>query len=170
MSDLRSRTLPALASREHGGHARIYAIAVELIRHSDSRLDPQQLIQFLNSYQRVAPLTIGELWAWPSMLKLALIENLRRLAEELLSARTARLAADDYVSTTEEGGIGALPAATSAAFIVQLLHRIREYGPGLSAVRAAVDSELASRQTTARRPFAGSTSVREWPRCRWRTP
>ena len=43
-------TLPALASREHAGHARIYAIAVELIRHSDSRLDapaadpvPQQL-------------------------------------------------------------------------------------------------------------------------------
>lgn len=89
-----SRTLPALASREHAGHARIYAIAVELIRHSDSRLNRQQLMQFLNSYQRVAPLTIGELWAWPSMLKLALIENLRRLAEELLSARAARRAAD----------------------------------------------------------------------------
>jgi cyclic beta-1,2-glucan synthetase len=38
----------------------------------------------------VAPLTIGELWAWPSMLKLALIENLRRLAEEMLEAREAR--------------------------------------------------------------------------------
>ncbi len=150
-----SRTLPALASREHTGHARVYAIAVEPIRHSDSRLDPQQLIQFLNSYQRVAPLTIGELWAWPSMLKLALIENLRRLAEELLSARTARLAADGYVSTTEEGGIGALPAATNAAFIVQLLHRIREYGPGLSAVRTAVDSDLASRQTTAEETIRG---------------
>jgi len=77
-----SRTLPALASREHAGHARIYVIAVELIRHSDSRLERQQLVQFLNSYQRVAPLTLGELWAWPSMLKLALIENLRRLAED----------------------------------------------------------------------------------------
>ena len=53
-----SRTLPTLASREHVGHARIYAIAVELIRHSDSRLDRQPLIQFLNSYQRVAPLTL----------------------------------------------------------------------------------------------------------------
>src|SRR6266480_4073727 len=96
-----SRTLPTLASREHAGHARVYAIAVELIRHSDSRLDRQQLIQFLNSYQRVAPLTIGELWAWPSMLKLALIENLRRLAEELLSGRAARRAADTYVSRIE---------------------------------------------------------------------
>jgi len=144
-----SRTLPTLASREHAGHARIYAIAVELIRHSDSRLDRQQLIQFLNSYQRVAPLTIGELWAWPSMLKLALIENLRRLAEEVLAARAARLAADSYVASVDEvGGAGSLPADSDPAFIVQLLHRLREYGLRLSALRAALDDTLAARNTT----------------------
>ena len=32
-------------------------MAVELLRHSDSRLDLPQLTLFLNSYQRVAPLT-----------------------------------------------------------------------------------------------------------------
>src|SRR5204863_5369979 len=95
------RQLPTLASREHGGYARIYAMAVELVRHSDSRIDRHQLLVFLKSYQRVAPLTIGELWAWPSMLKLALIENLRRLADETLEARRARLAADAYVSRLE---------------------------------------------------------------------
>ncbi|HMC76201.1 MAG TPA: hypothetical protein VKH34_03685, partial [Vicinamibacterales bacterium] len=145
-----SRTLPALASREHGGEARIYAIAVELVRHSDSRLDRQQLAQFLNSYQRVAPLTIGELWAWPSMLKLALIENLRRLAEELLAGRAARRQADDYVSGADEAtGVGPLPADTEPAFTVQLLHRIREYGLRLASLRAAVDDDLSARQTTA---------------------
>src|SRR5258705_11392061 len=108
-----SRTLPTLASREHAGHARIYAIAVELIRHSDSRLDRQQLIQFLNSYQRVAPLTIGELWAWPSMLKLALIENLRRLTEELLAGPGAPPGAgQDRSGAGDAGGVGALPADT----------------------------------------------------------
>jgi cyclic beta-1,2-glucan synthetase len=91
------RELPRLASREHEGEARIYAMAVELVRHSDSRFERHTLRVFVNSYQRVAPLTIGELWAWPSMLKLALVENLRRLAEETLEAREARLAADDYV-------------------------------------------------------------------------
>ena len=60
-------------------------MAIELVRHSDSRIDRQQLEAFLNSYQRVAPLTIGELWAWPSMLTLALVENLRRLADEMLA-------------------------------------------------------------------------------------
>ena len=150
-----SRTLPRLAAREHGGHARVYAIAVELIRHSDSRLERQQLIQFLASYQRVAPLTIGELWAWPSMLKLALIENLRRLAEELLAARAARGAADTYVSSADDGGAGALPPDTDPAFIVQILHRIREYGLRLAPVRVAVDDDLALRDTTAEETIRG---------------
>jgi cyclic beta-1,2-glucan synthetase len=151
-----SRTLPTLASREHAGHARVYAIAVELIRHSDSRLDRQQLIQFLNSYQRVAPLTIGELWAWPSMLKLALIENLRRLAEELLFARAARRAADTYVSRADDdSGVGTLPVGADPPFIVQILHRVREYGLRLSAVRVAVDDDLASRHTTAEETIRG---------------
>ncbi len=151
-----SRTLPTLAAREYAGYARVYAIAVELIRHSDSRLDRRQLTQFLTSYQRVAPLTIGELWAWPSMLKLALIENLRRLAEELLAARAARRAADRYISRADDvASAGILPADTVPAFIVQLLHRVREYGLRLSGIRVAVDDDLALRHTTAEETIRG---------------
>jgi len=150
------RELPTLASREHLGHARIYAIALEILRHSDSRLERQQLTRFLNSYQRVAPLTIGELWAWPSMLKLALIENLRRLAEEMLAARAERRAADQYVSRIDERSErGPLPAFLDTAFVVQLLHRVREYGLRLSPIRTTVDEHLAARQTTAEDAIRG---------------
>ena len=90
------RELPRLPQRQWAGHARVYAMALELIRHSDSRLDRSQLVRFMNSYQSVAPLTIGELWAWPSILKLALIENLRRLAEEIL----------DRARVADRGGCG----------------------------------------------------------------
>ncbi len=151
-----SRSLPVVASREHAGHARVYSMAVELIRHSDSRLDRRQLTEFVNSYQRVAPLTIGELWAWPSMLKLALIENLRRLAEELLAARLARRAADTYVSRADdENGAAAMAANTHPAFVVQLLHRIREYSVRVTAIRLAVDHDLTSRHTTAEETIRG---------------
>ncbi len=152
------RQLPALASRDQSGHTRIYAMAVELVRHSDSRINRQQLAVFVNSYQRVAPLTIGELWAWPSMLKLALIENLRRLAAETLASRAARLAADAYVSRIEaEAGDSArpLPAALDIAFVVQLLHRLREYGRRLASIRTAVEDHLASLQTTAEAAIRG---------------
>jgi cyclic beta-1,2-glucan synthetase len=146
------RELPKLALRELAGDARVYALAVELIRHSDSRLDRQQLVRFMNSYQAVAPLTIGELWAWPSMLKLALIENLRRLAEETLEAREAVRAADAYVARIDGAGEGTLPSFPRpfhTAFIVQLLQRLREYGPRLSTVRAAVDTHLTAQQMTS---------------------
>ncbi|HYN05586.1 MAG TPA: glucoamylase family protein, partial [Vicinamibacteria bacterium] len=146
------RELPKLATRELAGDARVYALAVELVRHSDSRLDRQQLLRFLNSYQTVASLTIGELWAWPSMLKLALIENLRRLAEEAIDAREARRAADLYVAQIDAAGHGQpppLPPEIHPAFVVQLLQRVREYGPRLSAVRAAVDSHLLAQLTTS---------------------
>jgi cyclic beta-1,2-glucan synthetase len=146
------RELPKLATRERAADARVYAMAVELVRHSDSRFDRQQLVRFVGSYQTVAPLTIGELWAWPSMLKLALIENLRRLAEETLAARGARRAAEDYVARIDAVGHGRLPplpAEIHPAFVVQLLQRVREYGPRLAAVRASLDAHLGALRKTA---------------------
>jgi cyclic beta-1,2-glucan synthetase len=146
------RELPALATRQSAGDARIYAIAVELLRYSDSRLDLPQLTLFLNSYQRVAPLTLGELWAWPSMLKLALIENLRRLSDEIITARDARLAADAQIARIDaasaETGVQ-IPEKIHDAFVMQLLHRAREYDVRLSPLRAALESHLVSRQVGA---------------------
>ncbi len=145
------RELPALSPREHGGQARAYAMAIELVRHSDSRLDRPQLGRFIENYQTVAPLTIGELWAWPSMLKLALVESLRRLADEMLYAREARNAADGYVERIESVGAyapPALPPSLHTAFVAQLLHRVREFGLHLSPVHGALDEHLSSQHLT----------------------
>jgi cyclic beta-1,2-glucan synthetase len=152
------RELPKLAAREQPGDARVYALAVELIRHSDSRLDRAQLVRWLDAFQTVAPLTIGELWAWPSMLKLALVENLRRLADETLAARAARRAADAYVARIDAAGKGLpppLPRALHPALVVQLLQRVREYGPRLSAVRSGLEAHLAVGRQTAEEAIRG---------------
>ena len=152
------RELPKLAAREQAGNARVYALAVELIRHSDSRLDRAQLVRWLDAFQTVAPLTIGELWAWPSMLKLALVENLRRLADETLAARAARRAADAYVARIDAEGKGSpppLPRALHPALVVQLLQRVREYGPRLSAVRNGLDAHLGVDGQTAEEAIRG---------------
>ncbi|HYE88203.1 MAG TPA: glucoamylase family protein [Vicinamibacterales bacterium] len=146
------RQLPALSTREHAGEARVYAMAVALLRHADSRLDLPQLTLFLNSYQRVAPLALGELWAWPSMLKLALIENLRRLADEILDARAARRAADRYIAELDAGPADApviIPEDAHDAYLMQLLHRAREYDARRSPLRAALDAHLTARDLVA---------------------
>ncbi len=166
------RELPKLALPELEGHARVYALAEEIVRHSDSRLDRQQLVRFISGFQAVAPLTIGELWAWPSMLKLALIENLRRLAEEMLEDRAAVRAADAYVARIDAAGHGQpppLPTQLHTGYVHQLIERLREYGPRLAAVRAAVETHLSAQDTTPRTRSGASTSAKPPPRSPWRT-
>ena len=43
----------------------------------------ETLARFVRAYQRVQPLTIGELWALAISLRLVLVENLRRLSERV---------------------------------------------------------------------------------------
>ena len=62
--------LPKLADGPFAGYPRVYAFARELITHTAGRLDLQTLVDFAAAYQRVAPLTIGEIWAIPIMLRL----------------------------------------------------------------------------------------------------
>ncbi len=146
------RELPKLALRELAGHARVYALAIEIVRHSDSRLEQTQLVRFVNSFQTVAPLTIGELWAWPSMLKVALIENLRRLAVGTLAAGDARRAADAYLERVEESGAVELPSSSPRglhpAFTAQLLQRVHSYGSRLSKVALLLEKHLAAHDRT----------------------
>lgn len=78
-----SKGLPQLANGASKGLPRVYDIVVELISHSDGRVDTESLSGFINAYQSVTPLQLGELWAIPIMLRLALIENLRRLSTEI---------------------------------------------------------------------------------------
>ncbi|HKR60185.1 MAG TPA: hypothetical protein VJS64_10670, partial [Pyrinomonadaceae bacterium] len=88
------KELPKLNKGILAGYPRVYAIALSLIAHTDSRLDADTLARFIRSYQRVTPLSIGELWAIAITLRVALVENLRRLATRIVEARNAREEAD----------------------------------------------------------------------------
>lgn len=75
-----SRQLPKLADGPSAGLPRVYDIVLAIISHGDGRVDPEILSRYVAAYQRVTELKLGELWAIPIMLRLALIENLRRVA------------------------------------------------------------------------------------------
>ena len=89
-----SRELPRLAAGPSAGLPRVYDLALETISHGDGRLDTDGLGGFVSAYQSVTPLTIGELWAIPIMVRLALIENLRRVAARIGADRLDRNRAD----------------------------------------------------------------------------
>jgi hypothetical protein len=77
------------------GLPRVYAIAVELVAHTDSRVDGETVRRFVSAYQENVVLSTGELWAMAISLRLALIENLRRLATRVVANRGERMRADE---------------------------------------------------------------------------
>ncbi|HWJ06043.1 MAG TPA: glucoamylase family protein [Steroidobacteraceae bacterium] len=91
-----SRELPRLAHGPSAGFPRVYDIALETISHGDGRVDPEGLSRFLAAYQGAVTLDLGELWAVPIMLRLALIENVRRVALRIAAGRKDRDVADAW--------------------------------------------------------------------------
>jgi len=79
-----SRQLPSLAQGPSAGLPRVYDLSLQAIAHGDGRIDAETLRRFVAAYQEVAPLRLGELWAVPIMLRLALIDNLRRMAVRVM--------------------------------------------------------------------------------------
>src|SRR5260221_9459788 len=122
------RRLPTIAADEFEGLPRIYTLALELIRSSAGYLDAQRLSRFITAFQSVTPLTIGELWAWPSVLKLALVEHLRVRADVLAAARAQRQHADrvaNSLNRSSERQIVDWPEHAHPAFVTRLLQRFR---------------------------------------------
>ena len=97
-----SRELPRLLNGPSAGLPRVYDIALEMISHGDGRVDPENLSSFVAAYQTVTALKLGELWAIPIMLRLALIENLRRVGARIAADRTDRNRADYWADQMTE--------------------------------------------------------------------
>ena len=82
LPDSYSRQLPRLAADyplagyPQAGQPRIYAVAYAFWMHEEHLLDQGRLRRFVAAYQQVHALTMGELWALPIMLRLALLETL----------------------------------------------------------------------------------------------
>lgn len=97
-----SRELPRLLNGPSAGLPRVYDIALEIISHGDGRVDPESLSSFVAAYQTVTALKLGELWAIPIMIRLALIENLRRAGARIAADRTDRNRAHEWADQMME--------------------------------------------------------------------
>lgn len=75
--------LPKLYGTPLQGYPRIFALTWEWLGYSQSQIDLTQAVAFVQDYQQVTPLTIGELWALPSMLRIGILERLVYAAAEL---------------------------------------------------------------------------------------
>jgi cyclic beta-1,2-glucan synthetase len=152
--------LPKLADGPLQGFPRVFGLAWAFVAHTDSRYEPETLCRFVRAYQRVQPLTIGELWAVAITLRIVLVENLRRSAELISESRDAREAADTLAehllgldgSDDEARRIALRPyekAPLPRAFAVQLAQRLRDHDPEVTPALRWLDVRLAAQGTTA---------------------
>jgi len=84
------RQLPKLATGPFVGYPRVLGLSWAYVAHTDSHFESETLCEFVRAYQRVQPLTIGELWAVPITLRIVLVENLRRAATRIIENRLER--------------------------------------------------------------------------------
>lgn len=140
-----SKTLPRLLKGASAGLPRVYDIAVEIISHSDGHVDLTNLTDFVNAYQNVNSLKLGELWAIPIMLRLGLIENLRRIsiliAEEIDHKALANKWADEMMEVFEKdpknlvlviADMARSEPPMESTFVAELNRRLLEKGSSLS--------------------------------------
>ncbi|MEK6243979.1 MAG: glucoamylase family protein [Pseudomonadota bacterium] len=97
-----SRELPRLGNGPSAGLPRVYDIAQEAISHGDGQVHTGSFGRFIAAYQSVTTLTLGELWGVPIMLRLALIENLRRVGTCIIAHRLGRDLADFWAGQMTE--------------------------------------------------------------------
>jgi len=150
-----SRELPRLAHGPSAGRPRVYDIALETISHGDGRVDKESLSRFVAAYQTVTALKLGELWAIPIMLRLAVIENLRRVGVRIAAAWGERnLAgswADQMTETAEKDPKSLILVIADmarsnppmvSAFVAELARRLQGRGPALALPLTWIEQRL----------------------------
>ncbi|MBS0544699.1 MAG: cyclic beta 1-2 glucan synthetase, partial [Proteobacteria bacterium] len=151
-----SRGLPRLAHGPSAGRPRVYDIALETVAHGDGRVDAESLSRFVVAYQSVSVLRLGELWAIPIMLRLALIENLRRVGAHIAGGCVERdLAAawaDRMTETAETDAKNLILVIADMArthppltctFVAELVRRVQHRGPALALPLSWIEQQLA---------------------------
>jgi cellobiose phosphorylase len=151
-----SRELPSLLSGPSAGFPRVYDIALETISHGDGRVDPENLSSFVKAYQTVTVLKLGELWAIPIMLRLALVENLRRVAARIATDRIDRNRADhwaDQMTETAEKDPNSLILVVAdmarsdppmvSSFVAELTRRLQGQSPALALPLTWIEQRLS---------------------------
>ncbi len=169
-----SRQLPRLADGRLAGFPRIYDLALELISHMDGRIDSDNVTQFIAAYQTVEPLKLGELWAFPIMLQLALLENLRRVGTRIARRREERDAAinwaDRMLAAAESepkqliqllAEFANADVPLTAPFVEEFYARLQAQGPAMAFVQTWIEHKLFEQGITAKQlsEAAGRTAA-----------
>ncbi len=148
------KDLPKQYRRRLGAQgAQLLALAQAAIRNSNYHLTDTLIVDFLRDAQRETPLTIGQLWAFPLFLRIALIAELRTIAVRASRVQQLREAAflwaDRLVASSRRGSdaldeildrLDAEPLASDRSFATSLTEQLQDEEVPLSAVQPKLEA------------------------------
>ncbi|MDQ2087331.1 glucoamylase family protein [Herbivorax sp. ANBcel31] len=152
--------LPAISSGSLKGYARIYALALELVSHTDGRIDENVLINYINAYQSNNVLTGREIWALAVMIKIAIVENIKYLCEKIEKSQNQRRKVEQIISAfdKENNDISEIinnidlhlnkKHHVDSTFIEHLSYKLRKMGKNYAHVLRHVDDRLSIKGTS----------------------
>ncbi|MCG7858593.1 GH36-type glycosyl hydrolase domain-containing protein [Flavihumibacter sp.] len=157
-----SEGLPNLSTGASAGMPRVYDIVLEIISHSDGRVDFKSLSSFISSYQQVTVLTLGELWAIPIMLRLAVIENLRRvsgkIALDMVDHNLAEYWADKMIAAVQDdpgslilviADMARSKPVLDSPFVAGFTRKLQGKGPSLALPLSWMEQQLTALDMTS---------------------
>lgn len=151
------RKLPCVAEGVYSGAPRAFMLAREYLLHRDSTIERTSLSAFVGAYQKIAALSIGELWAIPIFLRLTLVEHLRQLGDLCLARLENADLAESILSTvvtTEQTGTDLVlsladkledPKLDFEELAVPILRKLRTYGIRTAAAVHWLEERLKER-------------------------
>ncbi|HWQ29362.1 MAG TPA: glucoamylase family protein [Negativicutes bacterium] len=154
--------LPRLKAGVLKGYPRVYAIALELVSHTDGRFDDKQLVSFVEAYQTQSLLSSGELWAIPMMVRMALIEHIRHVCENIEESQEqwqkAEKLAEQLLSFKDRKPEELLGIAKESmkhleaidpSYGEHLLNRLKQHGIEIAPIIKYIDERLSEQHTTS---------------------
>jgi cyclic beta-1,2-glucan synthetase len=146
-------SLPVLDKGSYKGYARLFAIAMELVAHTDGKIEINTLLKYLEAYQSNNILMEREIGFIPTMLKLALIESIRTVSEKIKETKTQWDIADEVFEKwyeNEEDGIEQIikflesntASEINSSFIEHLFYRLRRSGRSYTNILHCIDENL----------------------------
>lgn len=152
-----SREMPQLLNGPIAGFPRIYGVMMELTNLVNGRIDEETVSVFVDSYQNMSALTLGELWGVPIMLRLGLLERIRLVADEIIRRRVdCNLAdswADKLLNAAEKSSrrvVAVLSDMSSSIkeisndFVIQMLQRLQGSDPLLSVITTWLQQQIST--------------------------
>jgi len=154
--------LPRMKSGSLKGYPRVYAIALELVSHTDGRFDDKQLLGFVTAYQTQSLLSSGELWAIPIMVRMALIEHIRHVCESIAVSQQqwhkAEKLAEQLLSYKDRKPEELLNLAKESmkhletinpSYGEHLLNRLKKHGIEIAPIIHYIDERLSEQYATS---------------------